>query len=118
MNILNKSLCIGALALSLISGCTNSIESGKITEKRYESERKYTQSYIISAKPPMYGKRQMFDDEDFIITFVRNFKGVSHSRTVYVSKEVYDSLNEGEDFDTSKLVYEDSDQDFKNFSVK
>ena len=114
---LKKSLSICALALSLISGCTNSLESGKITEKRYEPQRVYMKRELVKS-PSTYELRQYMDDEDFIITFARDFKGVSHSRTVYVSKDVYDSLNEGDDFDTSKVIYEDSDQDFKNFSVK
>ena len=117
MNILNKSLCIGALALSLIGGCTKSLESGKITEKRYESQKVYIKRELVKS-PSTYELIQYMDDEDFIITFARDFKGVPHSKTVYVSKEVYDSLNEGDVFDTSKFLYEDSDQDFKNFSVK
>ncbi len=114
---LKKSFCICTLALSLISGCTNPLESGKIIEKRYEPARAYHQSIIISSKPPMSALQQMFDDEDFIITFVRTFKGVSHSRTVYVSKEVYDSLKEGDDFDTSKFYFEDHDIDVKQFNT-
>lgn len=114
---LKKSLGIGALVLSLIGGCTESLDSGIITEKRYEPQRTYLKSELKKS-PSTYETVHYTDDEDFIITFVRNFKGVSHSRTVYVSKEVYDALKEGDVFDTSKCSYEDYDLDFKNFSGK
>lgn len=114
---LKTSLSIGALVLSLIGGCTASLDSGKITEKKHEPQRHYLASERNGPHPQFYTV-QYFDDEDFIITFTRTFKGVPHSRTVYVSKEVYDSLKEGDVFDTSKFSFEDEDKDVKLYTIK
>jgi len=114
MNKLQKVLGIGALILALTSGCSKPIKSGRVVDKQYEPQREY--SVRQSHDPRLLGFLQYdtyTDDEDFIIIFKSDKEGENKTRTVYVNKEVYDSLKLNDIFDTSKLPFEDFDQDYR-----
>ena|SRR3989338_7570962 len=106
MKIIQKILGLGALVSTLAFGCSpRAIDQGEILIKRYEPQREYTITDGIHT--PF--KRTLIDDEDFIIIFGNNEGREYRTRVVYVTQGVYDSLKVGDNFDTSKTLYEDSD---------
>ena len=110
MSNIIKALGIGALVLAL--GCSKPIDSGRIIEKRHEPQRIYTGQLLIFVGGIMAANHtQMIDDEDYVIIFGRNDGEKFRKRTVYVTKEVYNHLEPGDTFDTSKVGYEKSDPD-------
>lgn len=109
---------LGGLALShLVSACNSKpeIQLGRVVSKKYEPERLYTDRTF--GLPQVGGNRlrHMIDDEDYIITFgTEDTNGKYQTRTVFVTKGIYDALKFGDEFDTQKMQYEDSDNDIED----
>ncbi len=112
MKKIRKIFGAGLSAVLLLNSCSAPINSGIITEKRYEPRIEY---FPIEFSPVKISQRivskKSVDDEDYIIIFSKKEKGKIRTRKVYVSKKVYDSLKVGDVFDTSKFPYEDFDRD-------
>jgi len=140
MNKITRALGICTLVLSLAGNCTNipKTNTGIITRKVYEPEREYTvtEPTIDLTLPPFGGRFGIpigmdfdseeivyVDDEDYILTFKGEYnwggqKKESETR-LYVSKEVYNSLNISDRIDIRDIPYELEDQNFpKKIMIK
>jgi len=89
------------------------IDWGVIIEKRHEPETTYSKRklFMEANGKRAYTIRDYVDDEDYIITFGVEKFGKLKSRTVYVTKEVYDSLRVGDGFNTKIIPHEIIDED-------
>ncbi len=105
-------------ALVFACGCTSSIESGIIDEKRYEPEREYSKKEMAILVPPTFIYTKFIDDEDYVLVISGTDRnGKLTKREVYVTKEVYDSLKKGDAFDGLKIPHEDRDDDQRKIKL-
>jgi hypothetical protein len=105
----------GVGALVLFGGCTSlKIDSGKIVGKVYEPPREYTT--LFSHSETVNGTRveksyqqRWFDDGDYIVVIGRKNGGGYDTRGVFVSREIYESLEVGREINLSEIDYRDRD---------
>lgn len=98
-----KRLVFCLFAILFLVGCGKKITEGEVYSKEYEPERTIFMLYpmiISNGKTtttmmiPMY----LYDDEDFIVQ-IKNYDGKKEkTRTLYLTKEVYDKTNIGDWF--------------------
>ena len=118
MGGLQKALGIGALTLALyvgFGGCPKPLGSGTLLNKIHQPERTYTEDSILSLgrHGPATIKITWVDDEDFILILGKEeagYRSKFETRAIYVSEDTYNSLQEGDILDTSKVPHWDLDE--------
>ncbi len=110
--------CVLMLMLIILSSCSSRITEGEIITMAHEPP-----TSIVSILPmtTIIGKTTIitmipfviFDDEDWVIKIEKWVEDRFKTRTLYVSRAVYDSLSVGDYISLSAITHEDRDPDIK-----